>query len=176
MTKVYVFLENQSMKTIFYLVLCISLNVFAVPNEFDVNHEIKRGGRPTMSDLDTLKRDGFKTIINLENKAEVISKEKAYAKKLGFNYLVSELDTQETPNDQQIEKVLEVLMDPSQQPVYIHCFHGQDRTGMVIGIYRVLADHWSQDEAYKEMVNLGFHPKYIKLKNYFLQKTQTQKH
>lgn len=40
----------------------------------------------------------------------------------------------------------------------VHCTHGQDRTGLVIGIHRVLHEHWSKDEAYTEMRAHHFHP------------------
>ena len=42
--------------------------------------------------------------------------------------------------------------------VYVHCEHGQDRTGLVIGAYRVQAEKWSKSDAYKEMAAHGFHP------------------
>jgi protein tyrosine/serine phosphatase len=40
----------------------------------------------------------------------------------------------------------------------VHCTHGQDRTGLVIGTYRALMLKWTKDEAYKEMLLRGFHP------------------
>lgn len=42
--------------------------------------------------------------------------------------------------------------------VLVHCTHGQDRTGFVIGQSRVLADGWDKSQAYSEMLNYGFHP------------------
>jgi protein tyrosine/serine phosphatase len=42
--------------------------------------------------------------------------------------------------------------------VLVHCTHGQDRTGESIGRHRVLVDHWSAEDAYAEMLRLGFHP------------------
>lgn len=160
------------MKCLILVILTLSLDVFAIPNEHNVSEGIKRGGRPTRFDLAELSQQGFKTIINLESNESAIAQEKRNAERLGFNYIISELNTNETPDDSQIQKVLEILRDPSQQPVFIHCYHGQDRTGMVIGIHRVLDENWSQSEAYKEMLNLGFHPRYIKLKNYFFAKTK----
>lgn len=42
-------------------------------------------------------------------------------------------------------------------PVYIHCMHGVDRTGMVIAYYRVAVQKWATDTALLEMMNQGFH-------------------
>ena len=40
---------------------------------------------------------------------------------------------------------------------YVHCEHGQDRTGLTIGIYRVQHDGWTKEKAYNEMIAHGFH-------------------
>jgi hypothetical protein len=42
--------------------------------------------------------------------------------------------------------------------ILVHCTHGQDRTGFVLGQYRVLVDGWSKSRAYGEMLQYGFHP------------------
>lgn len=40
----------------------------------------------------------------------------------------------------------------------VHCTHGQDRTGYVIGRHRVLHDGWTKRKAYEEMLTYHFHP------------------
>lgn len=40
----------------------------------------------------------------------------------------------------------------------VHCTHGQDRTGYVIGRHRVEHDGWTKDAAYQEMIVHHFHP------------------
>jgi protein tyrosine/serine phosphatase len=42
--------------------------------------------------------------------------------------------------------------------VLVHCTHGQDRTGLIVGVYRVETDGWTKDKAYAEMLQRGFHP------------------
>src|SRR5579859_928769 len=42
--------------------------------------------------------------------------------------------------------------------VLVHCTHGQDRTGLVIGLHRVMHEHKSKAEAYDEMLRYNFHP------------------
>lgn len=39
----------------------------------------------------------------------------------------------------------------------VHCEHGQDRTGRVVGEYRVRVSGWTKDRAMKEALGLGYH-------------------
>lgn len=39
----------------------------------------------------------------------------------------------------------------------VHCEHGQDRTGVLVYIYRVSVQHWSPEAARLEMMTNGFH-------------------
>jgi protein tyrosine/serine phosphatase len=40
---------------------------------------------------------------------------------------------------------------------YIHCKNGHDRTGLAIGMWRVLGDAWTKEQAFVEMDAFGFH-------------------
>ena len=42
--------------------------------------------------------------------------------------------------------------------VYVHCSHGRDRTGLIVGLYRVLHEGWQAKDAYAEMNTEGFRP------------------
>lgn len=44
--------------------------------------------------------------------------------------------------------------------VLVHCYHGADRTGLVVAMYRVIYQGWSLDAARSEMIDggYGFHP------------------
>jgi protein-tyrosine phosphatase len=39
--------------------------------------------------------------------------------------------------------------------VFVHCKRGADRTGAVVGLYRVLRQDWSVDRAYDEARAIG---------------------
>jgi len=47
--------------------------------------------------------------------------------------------------------------------VLVHCTHGHDRTGYLIGRHRVLSGDMPKDDAYDEMLELGFHPELMGL-------------
>lgn len=148
------------------------LTIEKIPNQQMVDGSIMRGGRPEMSDLAELKQMGYKTIINLENDAKVIAAEKAYALQLGFHYIENRMNASAVPNDQEMEKLIAIMADSRNYPLYIHCKHGQDRTGLVVGLHRVFNDKWKPDVAYQEMLDIGFHPIYASMKKYFFNKTK----
>lgn len=51
--------------------------------------------------------------------------------------------------------------------VLVHCYHGADRTGIVIAMYRIIYQNWSIEEARKEMQqgNFGYHSIWKNLDN-----------
>ena len=55
---------------------------------------------------------------------------------------------------------LKVMSDVEKNPqrkLYLHCTMGEDRTGMISGLYRIVFQGWSANEAYqKEMCMHGF--------------------
>ena len=46
------------------------------------------------------------------------------------------------------------------QKVLIHCYHGSDRTGASVAMYRIIYENWTIDDALNEMKHggYGFHP------------------
>lgn len=157
----------------FLLTILFSIYALAViPNEQQINEHIKRGGRPEMSDIDSLKSQGYKTIINLDDDYMAIQKEKDYAEALGFNYIANPIVIKEGPKDDEIDMLLTEMQNPENYPIFIHCKAGRDRTGMLSGLYRVFAENWTADAAYAEMLRLGFRPQYKKLDDYYKFKTR----
>ena len=55
------------------------------------------------------------------------------------------------PNESEIKKFFDVVLDPNRQPCYIHCAFGKDRTGTMAALYRMEMDGWTSDEALQEM-------------------------
>lgn len=53
---------------------------------------------------------------------------------------------------------LEVMRDPANYPVYVHCTAGRDRTGTMCAVFRMEHDRWSPEQALAEMRGFGFDP------------------
>jgi tyrosine-protein phosphatase SIW14 len=145
-----------------------------VPEFRQVTVGIYRGGRPKVQDMAILQRQQqIKTIISLENSdhAEIIRREREATEKLGMKFINVPLDVYETPADKDMAVLLRLLDDEALQPVFVHCLHGEDRTGLVIGLYRFKVQGWTADQAYREMLDQHFHPRYSALDKYFRQET-----
>ena len=52
------------------------------------------------------------------------------------------------------------LAEQNQQKVLLHCYHGSDRTGASVAMYRIIFQNWSTADALAEMKHggYGFHP------------------
>ena len=69
----------------------------------------------------------------------------------------------------------------SEQPVAedgeaIHCYHGADRTGLIAGMYRIIYQGWSVEEAKAEMQHgpYGYHSIWKNIANLFTEEKVKQ--
>jgi protein tyrosine/serine phosphatase len=65
-----------------------------------------------------------------------------------------------------VKRALSAITDPANQPVFLHCAQGRDRTGVVVAIYRMEINDWSNAEAEAEMQTFGFHDAWIQMKHF----------
>jgi protein tyrosine/serine phosphatase len=141
-----------------------------LPNFHEVYPYLYRGGEPTEAGMSQLKAKGVGTIIDLRAKTEQEIAEAKIAKQQGFKYINLPM-TSEAPTPAQINKVLSTIDDAKKKhmngdtksAVFVHCAHGSDRTGCLIGIWRVSRDGWDYPTAYQEMRKYYFSPKFVKL-------------
>jgi tyrosine-protein phosphatase SIW14 len=137
-----------------------------LPNFHQVYPYLYRGGEPTAEGLKQLKDLGIKTIIDLRGSEAQVKAESDQAKKLGMESINLPMSSK-PPTQQQIDtmmsKITAAEKDPSKGAVFVHCAHGSDRTGAMIGLWRVMHDKWDYDSTYKEMRKYWFTPKFTEL-------------
>ncbi|MBX9877870.1 MAG: tyrosine-protein phosphatase [Candidatus Obscuribacterales bacterium] len=137
-----------------------------LPNFHQVHPYLYRGGEPTAKGLKQLSKMGVKTIIDLRNPGEKKIPEENLASKLGMTYISIPMGPQ-APTESQVKTFVSAVENAKDNPkagsVFLHCAHGSDRTGCLVGIWRVTHDKFSYDEAYKEMRKYYFGPKYTLL-------------
>lgn len=139
---------------------------------------LDQGGIQSLRDL------GIKTIINLQGgdlaafgKADdpewsrlilklepgeapsAIENETNAARAAGIEEINIPLDSLEPVTEAEAVALDRLLMRIApanlQRPIYVHCEHGKDRTGLVIGLYRMRYDGWSREKASAEMRKMG---------------------
>jgi protein tyrosine/serine phosphatase len=121
-----------------------------LPNFHKINNQLYRGAQPLTGGMKELAALGVKTIINLRGEDERTRDEETEAEASGLRYFSAPLPGFGRPNDKQVERVLALINDSQNWPVFIHCRHGQDRTGTIVAIYRISEDGWSSEQAKKE--------------------------
>jgi uncharacterized protein (TIGR01244 family) len=127
-----------------------------VTNFTRVDATVACGGATDVSTLDHLKKDGFKSVINLRVATEPganIEQHQARAKDLGLNYVHIPFSAG-SPDPKVFDTFLATIADKRNQPVYIHCASAQ-RVGSVWLAKRVLQDNYSIDKATQEARAIG---------------------
>ena len=134
-----------------------------LPNFHPVAPGIWRGAVPSVAGMKHLKALGIKTIIDLRISPRRVKKEGEQARALGFQWINLPMGA-DPPTSKQVAILLATLKTAPQSPVFVHCEHGADRTGCMIGIYRETQQGWTFPQAYAEMRRDGFDPRWTRLR------------
>lgn len=123
-----------------------------IPNFAQVDPGIWRGGQPTTPDAwKDLRALGVSTVIKLNG-----DDQPDYPLP-PCRIVVAPIDLLEQFVSEPPAATLMALVHQISYGTFIHCSHGQDRTGLVVGLYRVFTCGWAADEAWREMRKYGFH-------------------
>jgi len=121
-----------------------------------INPFIMRGSQPSEEGIRSLMDDcGVRSILNLRND-ESVEWEKQVAEKLGIKFFNVPMNGSEEQSIQKIEQCLGIIQDKSNQPIFVHCMGGKDRTGMISAAYRIKYNQWSLADALFEMHVYGY--------------------
>lgn len=122
-----------------------------------VQEGLLRGGQPSPEGFKELSDLGVRTVLSLRTGKRSAEREAKIVEELGMKFIHIPVYYLSLPDEETIERVLKLLEDAQNQPVYMHCFHGVDRTGFFVALYRMSRLGWSFQEAYEEMKKCGFH-------------------
>jgi uncharacterized protein (TIGR01244 family) len=113
-----------------------------------------RGAQPTRQGIATLKSMGVRTVINLRD--DPPSWEEAAVVAAGMNYVwIPTSPLREDPG--QIRNCLRILQS-AEQPIFIHCRQGRDRTGLEVAAYRLTTQQktWTLEMAIQDLRAHGY--------------------
>jgi len=115
-----------------------------------VAKDIYRGSQPDAGQLQKIiAAHGVKTVIKLNSGSEPDVP--------GVNVIRHYFNAWITPSAEEIQGILKDI-DKAEKPVFIHCTYGEDRTGLIVGLYKVRYLKVSTEDAYRDMSAHGFHP------------------
>ena len=140
----------------------VAANATDLPNFHTVAPGIYRGGAPTEAGLVKLKQMGIRTVVDLRIAPKTVAKEHRLAQGLGFRWINLPMGS-DPPTAKEVATLISTLKTAPQQPVFVHCQHGADRTGCMIGIWRETQQGWTYTQALAEMRRYGFNPHWTKL-------------
>jgi len=126
-----------------------------LPNFHKVGEGFYRGAQPLDGGLKRLSELGIKTVINLRGTDELTGTQQKEAESAGLRYFNVPMPGLSAPSDEQVAQVMAIVNDPQNQPVFIHCKRGADRTGTISAIYRISHDDWTADRAIAEARRYG---------------------
>jgi protein tyrosine/serine phosphatase len=150
-----------------------NLSKIRIKNFGRMNDNYYRGAQPGSSDYSDLAALGVKTVIDLTRDGR--SDEPALVKRAGMNFYRIPLTTSDRPSDAAVTQFLQLVNDPANQPVFVHCQGGRHRTGAMTAVYRMTEEGWTADRAYDEMKQFRFEgfPGHPELKNFVYDYSKT---
>jgi tyrosine-protein phosphatase SIW14 len=138
------------------------LGLRGLKNVGRIDADVYRGAQPAQEGYATLKEMGIRTVINLRTSESERSKVEA----TGMRSVEIPLSMLSNGDKDKVDKVVAVMADPSNRPVFVHCRLGEDRTGIVVAAYRMKIQGWPLSLAEAEMDSFGFNNVWINLRKF----------
>lgn len=137
-----------------------------LPNLARVNSDLYRGGQPSKEGIAELKKLGIRTVIDLRDDDERSRKERGHVIGVGMQFVNIPMGNWSRPDYKTIASIMGEIAKRENQPVFVHCRRGSDRTGTVIAIYRIVHNGWTAEQALEEAKDRGIGWWQFQMKDY----------
>lgn len=109
-----------------------------------------------------------KTVINLRGTDDA-PHEKTICEEMNIDYFAPEWDSNDLPTKDNLIKLIRCL-EMANEPIYVHCLGGADRSGEVAAIYYLMKGK-DKEFALKQLTPWYFHIPYLRpAKRFFIEK------
>lgn len=118
---------------------------------YGLSPTLYRSALPESDDLAELHKRGINTVINFYQQSD-----DAWLGDSAIQRVHIPLRGDRVTDTQVIAVLRAIRAGEQSGGVLVHCKHGQNRTGLIVAMYRIVYDGWSRDEAMAEMIEGGF--------------------
>jgi protein tyrosine phosphatase (PTP) superfamily phosphohydrolase (DUF442 family) len=133
------------------------LKLAGVPRAGKISDVLFRGAQPSAQGLAELKKLGVTTIVDLRGNRGPVASERRQVETLGMRFIDIPVLGWSAPSNEQVAQFLKLFKDDPQQKIFVHCYYGEDRSGVMVAAYRIAQQNWTADQAIAEMYSFGFH-------------------
>jgi len=119
-----------------------------IPYFSPVNDWCYRGGQPPEQAFAKLKEKGIRTVVNFRNEKDWIEWERKKVEGLGMKYVSLPWSITRPVKPELLDQFFEVLDRPENRPVFFHCKHGRDRSGVMSMMALMRYEKLSESEAH----------------------------
>lgn len=135
-------------------------------NFYQISPQVFRSEQPNAELIPQLKAHDIDVVINLRSR----NKDLTVLPSKDFKLVHIPIHTWAMSREDLLEVMRQIQQAKAlNQKVLIHCYHGSDRTGASIAMYRIIFENWSISDALSEMKHggYGFHPIWIHIEKIF---------
>jgi len=147
----------------FLFITTIAVAAATPTNLWKVDSKVWRSAQPSSADCAELEKCGIVEVLSLREWHDDAGAAKGTSLRLEH----VPMNAGHIPHADLVRAV-GVLKD-APGPVLVHCWHGSDRTGTVVALYRMAVQGWPKDQAIAEFTDprFGYHSKtYPNLRRY----------
>jgi len=126
-------------------------------NFYQISEHVFRSEQPTTELIPQLKTHDIDVVINLRSR----NKDLAVLLSTDFKLVHVPIHTWAMSREDLLQVMRQIQQAKAlNQKVLIHCYHGSDRTGASVAMYRIVFENWKIEDALNEMKygGYGFHP------------------
>lgn len=123
------------------------LSVKGVENFHRVSKTLYRSGQPTPEGFTHLQAEGIRSVLNLRE----YHKDTRRARHTNLHLMAYPMAAGDV-KEADVENCLRLIAQ-APGPVLVHCWHGSDRTGIVVAAWRIVYENWTVAQAEAEFRN-----------------------